>query len=185
MLNPKKIIFTSFICFIFCKDVENFQIKKNKNETITNFNLLEKDSLKVIAISDGDSFKVLYQNQELKIRIHGIDAPERKMPYYQESKKLLASLIFKQYIYLKDREKDQYQRIVADVFLTNQKNIAHEMVKNGLAWHYVKYSKDSQLANYQTFAKNKPIGIWQDKNAIAPWEFRKIKRDKNKTSKQN
>jgi len=174
MLNPNKYFFISIFILFSCQE---FYSQKPVNIKIP-FEEIEKDSLKVIGISDGDSFKVLFQKQELKIRIHGIDAPERKMAFYKNSKKLLASLIFNKYIYLKINKKDHYQRFVAQVNLTNGTNIAYEMVKNGMAWHFTKYSNDKKQANLQELAIKNKIGIWQDENPIPPWDFRKMKRDK-------
>ena len=83
---------------VFSSDKSILKITVGKTNVIEyqkhDYETIEKDSLKVIGISDGDSFKVLFKNQELKIRIHGIDAPERNMPFYLTSKKYLSHLIF-------------------------------------------------------------------------------------------
>ena len=183
MLNPKTLLLIIVFFFIFCKENTKF-ISNTKKEKVIEFQnydyeTIEKDSLKVIGISDGDSFKVLSKNQKLKIRIHGIDSPERNMPFYLTSKKYLSQLIFNQYIFIKIKSRDQYHRYIANVFLPNGQNIANEMVKNGYAWHYVRYSNDKQLAENQIFAKNNKMGLWYDKNPTPPWVYRKMKKAEN------
>lgn len=183
MLNPKLFLLFLVFFFVFCKENSNLISNTEKTNVIEyqkyDYETIEKDSLKVIGISDGDSFKVLFKNQELKIRIHGIDAPERNMPFYLTSKKYLSHLIFNDYVFIKIRTKDQYYRYIAEVFLPNKQNIGQEMVKNGYAWHFVKYSKDEQLAKNQIFAKKNKLGLWYDENPTPPWEYRKMKKAEN------
>lgn len=174
MLNLKFLIIISLsIFFISCKENKPYLLEYEDIEI-----LIQQDSVKVISISDGDSFTVLLKNEPFKIRIHGIDAPERNMPFYKTSKSFLASLIFNNYVNLEITDKDKYQRFVANVFLTNQTNIGHEMIKNGMAWHYVKYSNDTKMADYQQIARDFKIGLWQDNNPEAPWEYRKNQKNK-------
>jgi micrococcal nuclease len=169
MLNLKFLIIISLsIFFISCKENKPYLPEYEDIET-----LIQQDSVKVISISDGDSFTVLFKNEPFKIRIQGIDAPERNMPFYKTSKGFLASLIFNKYVNLEITDKDKYQRFVANVFLTNQTNIGYQMIKNGMAWHYVKYSNDTKMADYQQIARDFKMGLWQDNNPEAPWEFRK------------
>jgi endonuclease YncB( thermonuclease family) len=173
MLNHRYlfiIIFTSI--FISCKEKKPYLPEYEDIET-----LIQQDSVKVIGISDGDSFTVLFKNEPFKIRIHGIDAPERDMPFYKTSKGFLASLIFNKYVNLEITDKDKYQRFVADVYLNNQVNIGYEMIKKGMAWHYLKYSDDSKMTDYEQIARDFKIGLWQDNNPEAPWEFRKNQRE--------
>jgi endonuclease YncB( thermonuclease family) len=75
--------------------------------------------------------------------------------------------------------KDRYGRTVAWVYV-NGKNLCEELVRNGMAWHYKKYSSDQNLADFETQARIGKAGLWSDPHAIPPWEFRKIKRAKKK-----
>jgi micrococcal nuclease len=168
MLNLKFILSITIIFFISCKENKPYIVENEHIET-----LIQQDSVKVISLSDGDSFKVLFNKESYKIRIHGIDAPERNMPFYKTSKSFLASLIFKKYVFLKILDIDKYDRFVADVFLTNQTNIAYEMIKNGMAWHFVKYSDDNNMADFEQIARKTKAGLWIDENPISPWDYRK------------
>ena len=130
---------------------------------------------KVIGISDGDTIKLITNNKQIKIRLFGIDAPERDQEFGTKSKEVLSSLIFKKEVKLITKSKDQYGRTLGTIFLEDT-NINLEMVKTGYAWVYKKYNKDSEFINAETNAKEKKLGLWIDKNPIAPWLFRKTKR---------
>lgn len=128
---------------------------------------------KVIKIVDGDTFDILTKsNITLRIRMNGIDAPERGQDYYKICKQGLASLIFKKNVTITTFGYDKYKRTIADV-TCNNKLVNLQMVENGWAWHYVKYSANTDLATAAKNAKQKKLGLWNMENAVAPWEFRK------------
>ncbi len=134
------------------------------------------DKFKVIAVADGDTFSILSDKKVIRIRVEGIDAPEKGMPYYKVSKQYLSTLCFNKWISLKVITVDRYGRIVARVILPNGKDISTQMIKNGMAWHYKHYSKDKLLAAYEIRARKNKVGLWKDKNPMAPWEVRKLHR---------
>ncbi|MEO5648632.1 MAG: thermonuclease family protein [Ginsengibacter sp.] len=134
---------------------------------------------KVIKIVDGDTFDVLTTgNNTIRIRMNGIDCPERKQDYYQVCKDALAQFIFGKNVQLITHGKDRYRRTIADVFYKNE-NINVAMIQNGFAWHYRKYSSDEIMEKAEQRARIKKIGLWKMSNAMAPWDFRKL----NKTKK--
>ena len=73
------------------------------------------------------------------------------------------------------QEKDKYQRSVGVVFLNNE-NINRALVANGYAWHYLKYSRDSELHSIEKIAKMKKKGLWRDEKPLPPWQYRAEKR---------
>lgn len=146
----------------------------SKNNTIGTDNLING---KVIKIVDGDTFDVLTDDKiTIRIRMNGIDCPERKQDYYQVCKDALAGYIFGKDVKLITFGKDRYTRTIADVFY-NMQNINLAMIKNGFAWHYKKYSSDSIMAKAEEEARATKIGLWKMKNPIAPWGFRKFKKE--------
>ncbi len=131
----------------------------------------------VIGIIDGDTYDILTEtNKTLRIRMKGIDAPEKGMPYCNVAKKYLSSLCYGKRIKLDGNKKDRNGRIIAFSYLEDSTELSHEMVKAGLAWHYNKYSSDSCLANLEIEARRFGLGLWKDKNPIAPLEIRKLHR---------
>jgi len=134
---------------------------------------------KVVSVADGDTITVLDEKKiQHKIRLQGIDAPERDQAYGQTSKQSLSQLVFAQEVTIEVTKKDKYGRTVGKVLLNHQ-DICLEQVKRGLAWHYKQYqveqSKDDQFsyAEAELTAKNQLTGLWKDKNPTPPWDFRK------------
>jgi len=147
----------------------------NNTQQVT---LAKKTSGKIIGIIDGDTYDLLTEdNKTIRIRMEGIDAPEKGMPYCNVAKKHLSSLCYGKKITLDGNKKDRNGRIIAYSYLDDSTELSHEMIKAGFAWHFKKYSSDSSLANLELEARNLVLGLWKDKNPIAPWEIRKLHRE--------
>ncbi|EJP74630.1 thermonuclease family protein [Campylobacter sp. FOBRC14] len=125
---------------------------------------------KVVSIHDGDTITILQNKQQIKVRLFGIDAPEKKQPYGQKSKQFLSNLIAGRSVEIQEKGKDRYKRVLGIVYLDGQ-DINEQMVLNGYAWAYVKYSKI--YAGQELKARSQNLGLWQDKKPIPPWEWRK------------
>lgn len=133
---------------------------------------------KVISIVDGDTYDVLIQdNKTIRVRMEGIDAPEKGMPFYQKSKKYLSDLCFGKQIKFKVTGVDNHERILAYSFLEDGKELSQEMIKDGLAWHFKKYNSDQELSEFEIEARNLRKGLWIDENPMSPWENRKLHRN--------
>jgi endonuclease YncB( thermonuclease family) len=132
-----------------------------------------------VGVTDGDTLRVLYVSgqtkSEIKIRLFGIDAPERKQAFGTQAKKALSDLAFGKNLTVYSEGCDRYGRLLA--WLTvGSTPINAEMVKAGFAWHYRKYApKETELAQLETDARNNRRGLWIDPAPVAPWEFRKKK----------
>jgi endonuclease YncB( thermonuclease family) len=134
-----------------------------------------KISGKVVSVSDGDTLTLLTADkQQIKVRIHGIDAPENSQPYGQKAKQELSSLCFGTEAKLLPVEKDRYKRTVAQV-TCREKDAGVEMVKQGAAWAYRKYSKNTKLLAAEQEAQEKRVGIsaLQEDQRVPPWEWRR------------
>jgi len=128
---------------------------------------------KVVGISDGDTITCLTnKKQQLKIRLYQIDAPEKKQAFGQKSKQLLSNLIFNKNIRLEPHKKDKYRRTLGTIYL-NKKDINLEMIRRGMAWYYPFAKKNKLYEQEEKLARGHKRGLWQDKKATAPWEFRK------------
>jgi micrococcal nuclease len=137
----------------------------------------EHSTYKVIGIIDGDTYDVLIDGKSVRIRMFGIDAPERGMPYYKVSKKKLSELCFNKMTKLEVKNKDRNGRTVAISYLEDGTNINLEMIKEGLAWHYTYYSDDIEFSNAEATARQERKGLWADETPIAPWEIRKLHKE--------
>ena len=146
------------------------QSQRVKDTTITG---------KVVAITDGDTFKLLIQDSIVhRIRIANIDSPERKQPFSTKAKQFTSNAIFGKTVNVEVLSTDRYGRLIGIVIYNDSLNLNLELVKNGLAWHYIKYSNDSLLQKLENEARRNKIGLWQDVNAIPPWEWRANKKKK-------
>jgi len=131
---------------------------------------------KVIALADGDSFVMLVNGNEVRVRMHGIDAPERHQAFSTKSKRFLASLIFGKKVEVDKVDIDRYGRVVGEVYV-NGKHVNAEMVKHGYAWHFKYYSHDPDLARWEDSARARHLGLWRDPHPMPPWEWRRLKRE--------
>ena len=126
---------------------------------------------KVIKISDGDTITILtQQRKQIKVRFYGIDAPELKQPYGKKSKQFLANLIAGEVVEVEESGKDRYKRTIGTIYL-NGADINAQMVANGYAWAYRKFSK--KYTAQESKAKSQKLGLWRDKEPAPPWEWRK------------
>ncbi|MFN8298378.1 MAG: thermonuclease family protein [Chitinophagales bacterium] len=135
------------------------------------------NSGKVIGIIDGDTYDILMEgNIKIRIRMEGIDAPEKGMPFYKVAKNYLGKLCFEKMVRLDVKEKDNHNRTVAYSYLEDGRELSHEMVKSGLAWHFKQYSTDTILSNLEIEAKRARLGLWINDNPMPPWENRRLHR---------
>lgn len=125
---------------------------------------------KVVSIHDGDTITILQGKQQIKVRLFGIDAPELKQPYGKKSKQFLASLIAGQVVEVEPKGKDRYKRTLGIIYYKWQ-DINVQMVLNGYAWTYAKYSKI--YVDHERLARKNKQGLWQSGDPTPPWEWRK------------
>lgn len=132
---------------------------------------------KVVAIKDGDTIELLRNGQTIKVRLYGVDAPEKNQDFGQRSRQFTSDLAFGKFVKLIEHNKDRYGRTVGTIILPDGRNLNEELVKEGYAWHYKDYSKDVRLANLEADARRFKRGLWATPNPVAPWDFRKNKKE--------
>ena len=138
---------------------------------------------KVIAVIDGDTIDVLYDEKPVRIRLAHIDCPEirKGQPFNRAAKQLASDLCFGQDVQvLSEGAFDRYDRLIAVIINNRRQNVNKEMLRAGLAWHYKRYSTDTAYANLEIAARKKRVGLWVDEKALPPWEWREkkiVKRD--------
>ena len=137
---------------------------------------------KVISVYDGDTITVsTVDNQKIKIRLYGIDAPElKKQPYGKASRDYLSKLILQKVVEVIDLGKDLYNRTIAKIYYKNE-YINLKLVQTGNAWHYQAYSKDLDLKEAQITAKDHEVGLWKSDLSVAPWEWRALEKKRHLT----
>jgi len=133
---------------------------------------------KVVSVTDGDTIKVLKAGKQVKIRLAAIDCPEKGQPYGQAAKKFTANLVAGKIVKVWPTDTDRYGRTIAFVFVDGT-DVNKELLRAGLAWHYKQYSRDPELAKLEFEARAKKMGLWKEPDQIAPWEWRRQKRNKS------
>jgi len=142
---------------------------------------------KVIRIADGDTITFLdSNNKQHRVRLAGIDAPEKGQPYGNTSKKRLRELVAGKEVRVEFQKYDRYSRIVGKVLVTpidcsncgKTLDVGLAQITSGMAWWYRKYAHEQSPEDQGRYefaeqeAKAKKVGLWQDKNPMPPWEFR-------------
>lgn len=122
-------------------------------------------------VLDGDTLQVQTNKGLLKIRLEGIDAPESSQAYGFEATRQLRQLTTGRILTVQGAKKDRYGRTLATVWV-GTKNINKTLLESGLAWHYKKYSKSSELARAENKAKSNRQGLWRQAKRVAPWDYR-------------
>lgn len=148
---------------------------------------------RVVSVADGDTVTILDgDRKQHKIRVSGIDAPEKAQPFGQRSKQSMSTLVFGKEVEVQWAKRDRYRRIIGKVMVaapscrTNRcpktLDAGLAQITTGLAWWYQKYEKDqsaSDAGRYgfaQQEARTKRAGLWADAHPIPPWDWRKGER---------
>lgn len=127
----------------------------------------------VVGVSDGDTISVMQDGKAVKVRLSGIDCPEKKQAFGQKAKEFTSAQVMGKIVTVVEGGKDRYGRMIGTILLADGTNVNHAIVSAGLAWHYTKYSKDETLGAAEAQAKAAKLGLWADAEPVAPWKWRK------------
>lgn len=137
---------------------------------------------KIVGISDGDTATLLTPDKvQVKIRLYGIDAPEKDQPFGQKSKQMLSDLIFDKNVKVWKEDTDKYGRTVGRIYLnstalTPKIDVNLSMISQGGAWAYRKYlgQGDQSFIHAEESAKKNKLGLWglQEDQIMPPWDWR-------------
>jgi endonuclease YncB( thermonuclease family) len=145
---------------------------------------------RVVGVADGDTVTVLDTSMtQHKIRLAGIDAPEKSQPFGQKSKQSLSDLVYDRWVTVETDKKDRYGREVGKV-IKDGMDANLEQIKRGLAWHYKAYEREQSAADRLMYAEAEErargarIGLWGEVRQVPPWEFRKAQREQREPVNQ-
>lgn len=133
---------------------------------------------RVVAVSDGDTIKILADRTEFKIRVAGIDAPEKGQPWGMKSKEGMSSCAYGKMASVEWSKRDRYGRIVGKVVIEG-KDCGLAQLQHGLAWHFKQYEKEQtredreEYARAENAARKSRDGLWADSEPVPPWQWRK------------
>lgn len=128
---------------------------------------------RVVGVSDGDTLTLLVEGvRQVKVRLAEIDAPEKRQPWGEASKRSLAELCYDVEAAVMVIDVDRYGRAVGRVTCRGT-DANREQLARGMAWRYVKYARDPTLAPVEGEAREQRRGLWTDEAPVAPWEWRR------------
>ncbi len=132
---------------------------------------------RVVSVSDGDTLTLLTEgNQQIKVRMQGIDAPEKAQPYGQASKRSLSEMAYKKNAVAECPEKDHYDRYVCKVSVDGV-DINKAQIASGYAWVYRQHNNRRDYIEAESMAKSLRSGLWADSMPTPPWEYRRAERN--------
>jgi endonuclease YncB( thermonuclease family) len=148
---------------------------------------------RVVNVADGDTVTILdADHQQHRVRLQGIDAPEKAQPFGQRSKQSLSTLVFGNDVEVRWNKRDRYQRILGKVMVADPNcrtshcpkalDAGHAQITVGLAWWYRKYADEQSPEDRGAYefseqeARAKRAGLWADGQPIPPWDWRKESR---------
>jgi endonuclease YncB( thermonuclease family) len=126
---------------------------------------------KCVGVTDGDSIFVMIDGREQEVRLEGVDCPEFGQAFCKRAKQFTSGLVFGKDVSVKEVTFDNYGRMIGRVFI-GETDLSLELVRAGLAWHYKRYSKETQLSDAEVEARRNRRGLWADETPVAPWAFR-------------
>ena len=128
----------------------------------------------VVGVMDGDTVAVMHHNKAERIRLFGIDCPEKGQAFGKPAKQATSTLVFGKDVAVRVYGTDKYGRTIGAVILPDGTNVNKKLVRDGWCWWYRKYAPgDIDLARAQAEAKKAKRGLWQDNGPVPPWEWRK------------
>jgi endonuclease YncB( thermonuclease family) len=133
----------------------------------------------VVGIADGDTITVLREGkQQVKIRLYGIDCPERGQAFSRKAKQFISEMVFGKEVEVEPVDVDRYGRLVALVTIS-ESLVNEELVNAGFAWVYTRYCDRPICERWKVLeneAREAKRGLWADPNPLPPWEFRRQER---------
>ena len=162
----------------------SFEKNENDENEIEINKSNEKINYKVIKVSDGDTISVkklknnVLDGDLIKVRLYGVDAPEKDQDFGYESKKALMNYVSNKTIEIDIKSKDRYGRSVGILYVDGR-NINEELLRDGYVWYYEQYDKNNERSRLlQENAMKNKLGLFSKKGYIEPWKFRKAKKKK-------
>lgn len=128
---------------------------------------------KVIAVLDGDTVLIKRPSGLKKIRMAGIDAPEKAQLFGETSKRSLAEMVLGKQVKVVSEAVDQYGRMVAHLGVDGL-DVNAEQVRRGMAWENSRFHNNRAMLALQEEARQEPRGLWAVGDPMPPWEWRKL-----------
>lgn len=163
-------------------DIERATLVPSDHQVVFGDRVIETITGKVVSVYDGDSLTLLVDNEQIKVRLAAVDTPERKrgQPFNKVARQFLSDSVFGKTVQVHIIGDAGWNRDVGFVVVDGV-NVNAELIKAGLGWHYKEFNHDETLARYELEAREARRGLWGGADPIAPWEFRKLEKQRSKS----
>ena len=130
---------------------------------------------RILTVHEGDRVTIHYQGRNEMVALRDVDCPELKQPYGKQARHAAAAYLANRDVVLRTLKKDRHGRMIADILLQDGRNIAHELVKEGLAWVQPGEVGDPALKDLEELARASKNGLWSEPNPVPPWKWKPTK----------
>ena len=137
---------------------------------------------KVVTVHEGDRLTIYHDGRREVISLKGIDCPELKQPYGKKAKQVTQAYVGARDVVIRSMHRDQQGQIVAEVVLQDGRNVAQELVKEGLAWSRGGGAEGRKFDDDEQLARAAKSGLWADSNPVPPWKWKAPKKANRKFS---
>jgi len=137
---------------------------------------------RVITVHEGDRLTIYHDGRKETIYLKDVDCPELKQPYGKQAKRAMAAYVGNRDVVVRALKRDRQGRTTGDVVLHDGRNVAHELIKEGLAWWKKSSSSDPSLGNLEELARAEGKGLWSEPHPVPPWKWKASKKTGRKYS---
>lgn len=131
---------------------------------------------KVVMVHEGDRLSIHHHGHTEMIALKGIDCPELKQPYGKKAKQITEAYVGTRDVVVRDLKRDRQGRMVADISLMDGRNVAYELIKEGLAWARGGEFEGHSFADEEELARAAHMGLWSDPDPVPPWKWKAPKK---------
>lgn len=130
---------------------------------------------RVLTVYEGDRVMIHYEGKNEMVALRDVDCPELKQPYGKQAKHVTAAYIANREVVVRELKRDRQGKITADILLHDGRNIAQELVKEGLAWVQPGEVHDPALKDLEELARASKAGLWAEPDPVPPWKWKPTK----------
>ena len=146
--------------------------------TLTSTALAEEFTGKIVSVSEGDLLTLLHKGKPERVRLHGIDCPERRQPFGKQAKRFTSQFVYGKTVTVTVFGLNRSGQAIGEVSLSDGRVLNKEILKAGLAWWDRTSSNDMSLGDLEAEAREAKRGLWAAPNPIPPWEWRTAKKSR-------
>lgn len=137
---------------------------------------------RVVTVHEGDQVTIRHDGRNETIYLQDIDCPELKQPYGKQARLAMAAYVGHREVVVQSLKRDRHGRTTAEILLPDKRNVAHELVKEGLAWLRPDRPQGQSLGEVEQLARAERKGLWSEPNPVPPWKWNEAKKTNRKFS---